>query len=229
VTRDLTDLRAILAGRAHVLLDFDGPVCALYAGMPASAVASRLREQVRAELAVILRDDTDDPLDVLRDIHACAPDDSVAAHAMLTALELAAVKSARPTPGADDLIATARSTARTVTVVSNNSAEAITLYCRDHGLSHQISHVVGRDPNTALMKPDPHLINAALATLRARPDESVFVGDSVTDVTAGHLAGVPVIGFANRRGKGATLSGGGADAVTATLLHISDALVVTKE
>jgi phosphoglycolate phosphatase len=116
-----------------------------------------------------------------------------------------------------------------VTVVSNNAAEAISLYCIDHGFEDQLSHIIGRDPDAALMKPDPHLINVALAELGARPAEAVFVGDSVTDVAAGHLAGVPVIGFANKPGgKAASLYGCGADAVTASLLHISDALVATK-
>jgi phosphoglycolate phosphatase-like HAD superfamily hydrolase len=75
---------------------------------------------------------------------------------------------------------------------------------------------------------DPHLINVALAGLGARPDESVFIGDSVTDVAAGHLAGVPVIGFANKPGNAARLSECAADAVTGTLLHISRELVKTK-
>jgi HAD superfamily hydrolase (TIGR01509 family) len=228
VTSDLTDLQAVLAGRAHVLLDFDGPVCRVYGGIPAHEVAKQLREQVRAELGLSLPEDTDDPLEVLREVHATAADSSVQAHHMLTALEMAAVRSARATPGADELIAAARSTGRTVTVVSNNSADAISLYCLDQGLGDQVSLVVGRDPDVALMKPDPHLINVALAGLGARPDESVFVGDSVTDVAAGHLAGVPVIGFANQPGKAARLSECGADAVTGTLLHISRELVETK-
>jgi phosphoglycolate phosphatase-like HAD superfamily hydrolase len=115
-----------------------------------------------------------------------------------------------------------------VTVVSNNAADAISLYCLDHGLGDQVSLVVGRDPDVALMKPDPHLINVALAALGARLDESVFVGDSVTDVAAGHLAGVSVIGFANKPGNGALLTDSGANAVTASLLHISEALTATK-
>jgi predicted HAD superfamily phosphohydrolase YqeG len=45
-----------------------------------------------------------------------------------------AAKSAQPTPGAADLVGTARSAGLTVTVVSNNSADAISLYCLDHGV-----------------------------------------------------------------------------------------------
>jgi N-acetyl-D-muramate 6-phosphate phosphatase len=228
VTSDLADLRAVLAGRAHFLLDFDGPVCSVYWGIPAHEVAKQLRQQIRMELALSLPDNTDDPLEVLREVHATAPGSSVPAHHLLTALEMAAVRSARPTPGASELIAAAQSTGRTVTVVSNNSADAISLYCLDHGLGDQFTLIVGRDADAALMKPDPHLINLALAALRASPNESVFVGDSVTDVAAGHLAGVSVIGFVNKPGKGALLTDSGANAVTASLLHISDALVATK-
>ena len=228
VSSDLPDLRTILTGRAHVLLDFDGPVCAVYWGWPAAEVAATLRKQLRAELAISLPDDSDDPLDVLRDVRTRAPDSSPAAHGMLTALEIEAVKSARPAPATDELISTARSSGRTVTVVSNNSAHAISRYCLDHGLGDWVTHIIGRDPDTALMKPDPHLINLALATLRAKPAEAVFIGDSPSDIAAGHLAGVPVIGYANKPGKGSRLVESGADAVTGSLLHISAALVDTK-
>jgi HAD superfamily hydrolase (TIGR01509 family) len=161
-------------------------------------------------------------------VHTCAPDDAAAAHRILTALEIEAVKSARPTPAADDLISTIRSSGRTLTVVSNNSADAIARYCLDHDLGYRITHIVGRDPDTTLMKPDPHLINVALAALRATPAEAVFIGDSPSDITAGHLARVPVIGYANKPGKGARLAESAADAVTGGLLHISAALTDTK-
>jgi phosphoglycolate phosphatase-like HAD superfamily hydrolase len=46
------------------------------------------------------------------------------------------------------------------------------------------------------MKPSPYLVRAAVG----RPDtvgaRRVFVGDSASDVVAGMLAGVPVIGYA---------------------------------
>src|SRR5262249_55843872 len=105
------------------------------------------------------------------------------------------------------------------------SADAISLYCLEHGLGPQLSQIVGRDQNAALMKPDPHLVKVAVTRLGAKPDECTFVGDSVTDVTAGRLAGVAVIGYANKPGKAAQLAGSGADAVTDSLDHIREVIV----
>ena len=74
------------------------------------------------------------------------------------------------------------------------------------------------------MKPDPHLVEVALTTLGARPGECIFVGDSVTDVTADHMAGVAVIGYANRPGKDRQLANARANAVADSLDDISAAL-----
>jgi len=58
----------------------------------------------------------------------------------------------------------------------------------------------------------------------AEADECAFIGDSVSDVLAGRLAGVAVIGFANKPSKVGTLTRAGADAVTTRLSEISAAL-----
>ena len=50
------------------------------------------------------------------------------------------------------------------------------------------------------------------------------VGDTPADVLAGLLAGVPVIGFANKPGKAQALAQAGARAVTSQLSEISTAL-----
>jgi phosphoglycolate phosphatase-like HAD superfamily hydrolase len=63
--------------------------------------------------------------------------------------------------------------------------------------------------------------------LNADPAEAFFVGDSPSDVPAGHLAGVAVIGFANKPGKADSLAHAGADAVTTSLPEISAALRTT--
>ena len=40
-------LRQIISGTRHLLLDFDGPVCSIFAGTPAPDVARRLREALQ--------------------------------------------------------------------------------------------------------------------------------------------------------------------------------------
>ena len=62
--------------------------------------------------------------------------------------------------------------------------------------------IVGRtSPDPALLKPSPHLVTLALGRIGGALDESVFVGDSPSDLIAGAGAGIPTIAFANRPGK----------------------------
>jgi beta-phosphoglucomutase-like phosphatase (HAD superfamily) len=58
----------------------------------------------------------------------------------------------------------------------------------------------------------------------AEGKECAFIGDSESDVLAGHLAGVPVIGYANKPGKVDTLTHVQAATVTTSLAEITTAL-----
>jgi phosphoglycolate phosphatase-like HAD superfamily hydrolase len=121
--------------------------------------------------------------------------------------------------------AAAQATGRTVTIVSNNSGAAIVAYLEDHKLTRYVAGVVGRDDaDPALMKPSPYRVRMAISQLDADPNSAFLVGDSTTDVPAGRLAGVAVIGYANRPGKAEALTRAGADAVTGHLSDISRAL-----
>jgi phosphoglycolate phosphatase len=52
----------------HVLIDFDGPICEIFAGTPSHHVADELRRQLRAVRIDIPpgADTSDDPLEVFR-------------------------------------------------------------------------------------------------------------------------------------------------------------------
>jgi hypothetical protein len=63
----------------------------------------------------------------------------------------------------------------------------------------------------------------AVSQLDAQLGEDFFVGDPPSDVIAGRLAGVALIGFANKPGKATQLTDAGADAVTNRLAEISTA------
>jgi phosphoglycolate phosphatase len=220
-------LQQIVRRSAHVLLDFDGPVCSVFAGLPAPAVAEMYRAALR-QVPVKLPAEVhglDDPLEVFRQIANLEPDAAKTAQAILTKLETRAVRSARPTVGAADLMATAQVTGRTVAIVSNNSSAAIAAYLADHELTRHVTGIVGRDDaDPALMKPSPYRVRMAISQLDADPGSAFLVGDSATDVPAGLLAGVSVIGFANKPGKADVLARAGADAVTSRLSDISIAL-----
>ncbi len=141
------NLRKIIASTRHLLLDFDGPVCAVFAGTPAPHVAKQLRDSLTAA-GFTVPDDAehqDDRLEVFRAVARTSDDAAILAQHVLTALELRAVKTAQPTRGSADLIVTAYRTGRTVTIVSSNSGAAITAYLADHRLTGYIRAVVARD------------------------------------------------------------------------------------
>jgi beta-phosphoglucomutase-like phosphatase (HAD superfamily) len=147
------------------------------------------------------------------------------AQALLTALEVQAVQTARPAQGSADLIVTATRTGRTVTVVTNNSTAAVTAYLTRQHLDPYVGKIIGRDdPDPARMTPSPYRVRIAVGDLKAEPEECVFIGDTTTDVLAGLLGGVAVIGYANKPGKTEALSHAGARAVVTDLAEITTAL-----
>jgi phosphoglycolate phosphatase-like HAD superfamily hydrolase len=154
----VTGLGQIAARCHHLLLDFDGPICAVFATTPSQVVADELRTALRAAEVPIPEHVTgmDDPLEVFQMVARWHPDAAPVAQRELTRLELLAIPGARPTEGAGDLIATATNTGRTVTIVTNNSGIAVRAYLDAHGLSRYLTGVIGRDDaDPERMKPSP--------------------------------------------------------------------------
>jgi phosphoglycolate phosphatase len=198
---DAASVGAIIARTRYLLLDFDGPICSIYAGLPAPTVAEKLRQLFPSDLPDDIAN-TPDPIEVFT--YSATVSDEMAARveAEMADLELAAVPTAEPTPYVHEVIASARESGRIVGVVSNNSPRAVNAYLDRHSLSGGIRLVVARtshDP--ALLKPSPHLIDEAVRGLDADPAVTALVGDSFTDIEAAHLAGVASIGYANKPGK----------------------------
>jgi phosphoglycolate phosphatase len=211
----------------HVLIDFDGPICQIFAGTSSHTVADELRRQLRAVHIDIppAAATTDDPLEVFRAVADLGDQADAIAQALLTALEVRAVQTARPAAGSADLIITATRTGRTVTVVTNNSTAAASAYLTRQHLDSYVGKILGRDdPDPARMKPSPYRVRIAVGDLGAEPEDCVFIGDTTTDVLAGLLGGVAVIGYANKPGKADALSHAGARAVVTDLAEITTAL-----
>lgn len=213
---------AVLRHARIVLLDFDGPVCSIFAGLPAPQVAADLAQVLRTHGIAVPVDvvGRGDPLDVLR----CAgPNSTADAEEALRRAELLAADSAQPTPGASDFLAACEATGRPVAVVSNNSGPAVARYLDRLGLAPLVTHIEARDPaDPALMKPHPALVTRALNALRAEPAAAVLIGDSTTDVAAAQTAHVHVLGYANKPGKDRALADAGADAITDSMAQLAD-------
>jgi phosphoglycolate phosphatase len=199
---DRAALAAIVTRTRYLLLDFDGPVCSIFAGLPAPTVADQLRKRFTADQLSDTAKNTTDPIEVFIQAAEVDPELAARVEAEMTDLEVAAVATAKPTPYVHEVLAGCRESRRTVAVVSNNSAQAVNAYLDRHGLSDGVGLVVARtshDP--AQLKPSPHLLEIAVQKLAADPAATALVGDSLTDIEAAHRAGIGSIGYANKPGK----------------------------
>jgi len=222
-----TEPLAGVVGRATAFLfDFDGPICAVFAGVPAIEVAVDLRRFIRRHARIHIPSEveqTQDPLELIRWAGDALPSAVCKeVDAYLQQAEVAAVATARPTPHAEECIRAMHESRVPLAVVSNNSAMAVEQYLVQRGLRHVFSVVVGRvigEP--ALMKPDPALIEVALVDLgMSGQGAPLFIGDSVTDCQAARAAGVPIIiAYANRPSKVSVLQ---AERPDALITHMSE-------
>lgn len=208
----------VLAATGPILLDFDGPICAVFATIPDHTVAAKLRRILAAHNVDIPPhiQAAKDPLAVLRFTATIgSPDLITKVEDELCAAELVAIDGAKPTPHAREVIVAAHRAGRPVAIVSNNSTAAIQRYLDAHRLTRYITAVVGRahaDPTR--MKPNPEPILRAVKAVNIKPPACVLIGDSVSDIEGGRAAQVRTIGYANKPGKRLALIRAGADAIT---------------
>jgi HAD superfamily hydrolase (TIGR01549 family) len=206
----------LLLSTSAILLDFDGPVCAVFSGISDFDVATRLRDVLTARMIALPRaiEHERDPLQVLR---FAANYDEATLEATEDAFrggEIAAIGLAQPTPHALDFMRAARAAEKKLAIVSNNSAEAIRAFLELHNATAEVVAIEGRPYGRPdLMKPHPHLLERALSGLGAKAEDAVLIGDSVSDMEAARIVGMASIGFANRENKEAALTEAGASAI----------------
>jgi phosphoglycolate phosphatase len=208
------ELARALRGTECLLLDFDGPICTVFAGRSARTVVLKLLDVLTASGTPIPHRvaNANDPFDVLR--HAATISRTLAqrVEARLRENEIAATRSAAATPHAADVISTWRAAGRQVAVVSNNSAAAVGAYLAEHAITVDlVAARTSSDP--ALLKPSPHLVTAAIEKLGADRAVCALVGDSRSDMTAAEIAGITRVGYANKPGKREALAAAGAQIV----------------
>ncbi|MET9673451.1 HAD hydrolase-like protein [Streptomyces sp. NPDC006482] len=222
-------LTETLANARVILFDFDGPVCDVFAGLPATEVAGELTALLSAqnEAAGAKAAQTDDPIEVLRIAHEADTELGQKIEQALTAAEVRAVAVAgQPTPGAAESLWAARTAGRGVAVVSNNSAECVQVFLELHGLDEYVAKIVGRPSEQPhLMKPNPFPLITAAELMHIDVTSCTLIGDSLTDIQAAHAAGATVIGYANKPHKSEAFTEARADVVTQDMQSIADALI----
>jgi len=215
-----TALADVMNRSRCLLFDFDGPICGIFAGLPAHVIADHLRD-LAASRGVDIPPETatsDDPFDVLRYTATINPDLTQTVADELRAMELRAVDVAAATPHTRQVIETAHQAGRAIAAVSNNSREAVTRYLTTAGLAPMFTRIIGRTaPDPDLLKPNPHLITRAVKELGTDPTECVLIGDSLSDIEGARNAGVLSVGYANKPGKLERFTAAGADAVITSM------------
>ncbi len=210
----MTDAAEIIAAARALLLDFDGPITAL---MP-PPLNARAAERARAALQHVslpgeIRTTTDH-LAVLRYAAEHQDTELGSVEAACSAAEIDCARISQPSPEVHAILCGATRRSVPVAVVSNNSEEAVKEFLHRFGWTESIRVLSCRTPSIALkLKPNPFLVEKAVALLGVDAADCVFVGDSVTDVEAGNAAGVRVVGLAKTAERGRQLIGAGALAV----------------
>ncbi|MEV4251532.1 HAD hydrolase-like protein [Spirillospora sp. NPDC049652] len=216
----------IVRSSAVLLLDFDGPVCRLFSGYPASEIAEEIRSFLLdqgTDLPKALHTERD-PLALLKWTNDSAPSLLQQVEGIQERGEVRAAESAAPTAHSSDAIESATRSGRPVLIVSNNSARAISHYLKLHQLTSSIASIVGRVPGCpGKMKPDPYSVLKAFELAGSPPSRGVLVGDSITDIEAAHKASTQSIGYAKTETRATQLANAGADAVVDNMAVIAEA------
>lgn len=223
----MTPLEEIIAQVDALLLDFDGPLCRLFAGYPAGRAAEAERDLLRARGVDVPAEfaNASDPLRLLQWTGTHHPALIPGVEERLLTAERMAVRSAAPTPHSADVLRSAVESGLRVGVVSNNSAPAINAYLEMHGLSGYVSAISGRVPGQLdLMKPNPHLVARASELLGVRTSRCVLVGDSATDMEAARSAGARSVGYAKAPGRVDVLADSGAEVVIEDMAILAQAI-----
>jgi phosphoglycolate phosphatase len=90
-------------------------------------------------------------------------------------------------PGVEEVLAAFAD--RGQAIVTNKPMVYTEGVLRNLGLADRVGLVLGGD-STPHLKPNPAMLHAALAHFRARPEETVMVGDGVPDIEAARAAGI---------------------------------------
>ncbi|EMD28320.1 HAD family hydrolase [Amycolatopsis azurea] len=216
----MTGVKELLQAKDHIFLDFDGPVCDVFAELAAGEVADRLKRLVEPDLPADVSTSAD-PFDVLRYAASCGPNAAYVVERQLSRFEGEAVAQVSPAPGVVEVLREWVAQGFTVTIVSNNSVDAIRSFLGLHELAEDLRRISARttsDP--AHLKPHPALIDAAVKALGTSPRQCVMVGDSAADVVAARAAGVASVALATTPAKRRTLAALHPDALVSALTDL---------
>ncbi len=113
-------------------------------------------------------------------------------------LNTAAVDAAAPSAGMPQVLHELRDLGVELVVVTNDFEEPTRRQLDQLGWTDLFSHVVGSDSGYGA-KPNPGMVNGALALCGVGPTEAVMIGDTEHDLRAGRAAGVATVLVTNNQ------------------------------
>ncbi|MGW3910990.1 HAD family hydrolase [Streptomyces sp. NPDC005070] len=219
VTSRIENVRELVARTRYVVFGFDGPICQLFSGPSATALArARLDRLTEPDLSAVLTEEERHPADPYRVLTAVAgrhPGGEALARldAWLTGTELEAVRTAMPTAYADPLIHTWAAVGARLAVATGTSARAVTSYLDARGLTPRFTpYIFGRAPHPGTPAARPAALERALSAMGAEPDVSLMIGAAPEDHAAARRAGVRFLGYARHPARARTLREAGVPA-----------------
>ena len=208
----MTSPEALISRAKALLLDFDGPITTLMPPPRNRAAANRARQPLEGLHLPVCIAETNDHLAVLRWTFRHAPSRLASVELACTEVEVECARTSELGPEIGWLLDLARINSLPVGIASNNSEAAVRLFAERMDLGFEV-YACRTPESVRLMKPSPAYVLACADWLRVPARETVFVGDSVSDVEAGRAAGVAVIGLAKSPDRRAGLIEAGACAV----------------
>lgn len=231
---DRDALLSLLGPARAVLFDFDGPVCALFGGLPRDPSGAPPTKHIAEKIKKVARDhwrflspevercdDSHDILRRLRVMHEADPDGLSplplkAAEDIVAQAEDEAARTAVPAQDVVALVDVLCDLGLHLAIVSNNAEDPIRVFLDrpELRLGTKFDGVFGRDPEDArLMKPSPHCVRSAIEKLSLNGSECLLIGDKLSDLEAARSAGTRFLGYTRKPSRAEQMKQEGADVV----------------
>ncbi|MGW7715509.1 helix-turn-helix domain-containing protein [Streptomyces chartreusis] len=217
------ELREYFVSAHAVLFSFDGLLCRLFASNVEAVAQSLVHEAHSLRLATGPRTPTD-PVGLLRAlVPSGSPSQIRRLDHMLTAHETEAARQVTPLPGVQQLFRVLTTGNWRLGVVTDHATSAVRVFLDNLSPlvdSQQLS-VFGRPEDPRLMKPHPHGVALASASLGSSRDHTLLLGESVADALAAQAAGVRFIGVASTPDHATMLKRAGAKTTVRSLREVT--------
>ncbi|MBB2911399.1 beta-phosphoglucomutase-like phosphatase (HAD superfamily) [Streptosporangium becharense] len=227
-TRVRPHVARVLERTRAVLLPFDGTLCDLFAGVDTAAIAERIRARffARGHRMSLLTSIVTDPLEMLAYAYHVSWAYGTEAEEIVRDAEIAAARTAVPTPGAHEVLLACQAGGRAVAVVGDTCSAAMAAHLDTHDLRHLAGPVIGREQRWPSSKEPAGvaLVRQAVKALGTKPSDCALVSLSPQGMFVAADAGTRAIGVVSQHTKRKHLAAIGDSVVVSSLPQLAGAL-----